>query len=146
MISQRRIKTLIEHGKRVSTLSKYRFKLGAVIFKGKKIIATGFNKNKTHPKAGQYYKHGSVHAEIDAILHATENVSGTSMLVYRSLASGQPAIAKPCAMCTQVMHEFGIKEVFWTVSGIPFWDHAFVEDLYNLINKEEAFELNNYIG
>ena len=144
MISSRRIKTLIAHGKRVSTRSEYQFKLGAIIFRGNKVISTGFNKNKTHPTARKYFQFGSIHAEIDAIVHAIENVKGASILVCRTLKNGNPAIAKPCAMCVQVMREFGIKEVFWTIQNIPFWDYSLIKDLYNLIDKKVAYVNNDY--
>ncbi len=144
MIPNKRILSLMNHGKRVSEYSEYKFKLGAIIFKGKKIISTGFNKNKTHPKAKEYFQHGSVHAEIDAILHAPYDIKGSSILVCRTYKNGKPALAKPCAMCVQVMHEFGIKEVFWTISIMPFWDNAKVIDLYEMIDKEKAFKYNNY--
>jgi deoxycytidylate deaminase len=144
MIPNKRILSLISHGKKISEYSNYKFKLGAIIFKGKKIISTGFNKNKTHPKANEYFKHGSVHAEIDAILHAPYDIQGSSILVCRMYKNGKPALAKPCAMCIQMMYEFGIKEVFWTIPVIPFWDHAKVSYLYDIIDKKKAFQYNNY--
>lgn len=144
MIPDKRITQLISHGIRVSEYSDYKFKLGAIIFRGRKITSTGFNKNKTHPKANEYFLHGSIHAEIDAILHAPCEVKGSSMLVCRTYKNGSPALAKPCAMCVQVMYEFGIKDVFWTIKDLPFWDYAKVEDLHRTIDREKAFHNNNY--
>lgn len=144
MITPKRIQKLINHAKRISDYSEYKFKLGAVIFKGNRIISTGFNKNKTHPKFNRYFKHATVHAEIDAILHSSENLVGTSMMVCRTTNTDRPAMAKPCAMCVQVMYEFGIKEVFWTTSKFPFWDSDLIENLYDKIDKSEAYKQNSY--
>ena len=146
MLPPNRLKNLFAHAKRVSALSKYRFQLGAVIFKGNRLISTGYNKNKTHPTAKKYYQHGSVHAEFDAVLHANESIDGASMLVCRVKKDGSPAMSKPCVMCTQIIFESGIKEVFWTTSELPFWDHACVKDLYKLIDKEKAFKENVFLN
>jgi len=113
-----RLNKMLKHAIRVSELSEYKFQLGAVIFRKNQIISLGFNKNKTHPLPNRYNKHGTIHAEVDAILHADPDLlSGSSILVCRHLKNGSPAMAKPCKMCERILFDFGIRDVYWTTNS-----------------------------
>lgn len=142
MISKKRLNTIRRSAKKCSDLSSYKFKIGAVIFRGKRVISMGYNKNKTHPIAAEYFQYGSIHAELDAILNANEEISGCDMFVGRF--SIGPLLAKPCPMCVQLMHNNGINRVFWTTSEKPYYSYAFVNDLYQKIDKDLAYKKNKF--
>lgn len=139
-----RLQKILEIAKKVSKHSDYKYKLGAVIFSSGKIIAIGNNSTKTNPKLSKIFKHATLHAECDAILHCVnpQQLKGSSIFVVRETSEGRPAIAKPCDMCTTMMFEYGIKMVYWTIPDFPYWDCAKVEELYNKIDHQNVYETN----
>ena len=97
-----------------SSKSNHRFKLGACIARGKRILTKAHNSRKTHPKfgAGEYQ---TLHAESYAIYKAVRqgiNLKGTTLYVYRHNNN----LAKPCPCCMGLIRKYGIKKVIY--SGI----------------------------
>jgi len=98
------------------------FRVGAVIFDGKRIISSGHNKkgicNKIYPKYQN--KRDSVHAEQNAIIKTKDwgKLSGKSMIIVRINRSGNISMAYPCDMCMSMIKHVGIKEIYYsTYSG-----------------------------
>jgi len=98
------------------------YKHGAVIFKGKEIISTGFNYD-----FGQQIRHGkfSVHAEADAILNAIKtkkNIKGASMVVVRVAWKRNNVYgnSKPCKSCTEFINKNELGPVFYTTDSCQF--------------------------
>ena len=92
--------------------SNHRFKLGACIARGKKILTKAHNSRKTHPKfgAGNFQ---TLHAESYAIYKAVRqgiNLKGTTLYVYRRNNN----LAKPCSCCMGLIHKYGIKDVIYS--------------------------------
>jgi len=92
--------------------SNHRFKLGACIARGNKVLVKAHNTRKTHPKfgAGEYQ---TLHAESHAIYKAVRqgiNIKGTTLYVYRRNNN----LAKPCRCCMALIHKYGIKEVIYS--------------------------------
>lgn len=86
--------------------STCRFRMGAVIAHGARIVALGTNKIKTHPVQRRYGSHVvSIHAEYAAILRARCDLTGSTLYVARF----KDLISKPCASCALLMYEAGIK-------------------------------------
>lgn len=86
--------------------SECRFRMGAVITNGARIMALGTNKIKTHPVQKRYGSHVvSIHAEYAAILHARCDLTGSTLYIARF----KNLISKPCASCALLMVEAGIK-------------------------------------
>jgi tRNA(Arg) A34 adenosine deaminase TadA len=145
MITKTRLQKLHEYGKRESLKSNYKFQIGAVIFQKNQIISSGYSKDKTHPIPVKYFRYGTIHAEIDAILKIhKDKLVGSSMFVYRQLKNGQPAMAKSCPMCVQVMKEFGVHYIYWTTDDFPYWDFDTVDNIVKQIDPEHSFEYNRY--
>ena len=95
-----------------SKKSNHRYKLGAAIARGNKILVKACNVMKTHPRfgSGEYSK---LHAEGHAIYKALRlgiNVEGATMYVYRKNNN----LAKPCPCCMGLIHKYGIKEVIYS--------------------------------
>ena len=95
-----------------SKKSKHRFKVGATIVRGNKVISKACNVMKTHPRYGSGY-YNNLHAEGNAIYKAVRNgldLRGTTMYVYRQNNN----LAKPCSCCMSLIHRHGIKEVVYS--------------------------------
>jgi deoxycytidylate deaminase len=94
-----------------------RQRLAACIVRGKRIVSIGVNKKKTHPIQMKFASHPEalyLHAEIDAIVNAREDVRGADMYVLRKMNNGQCGMAKPCEGCQRAIKFFGIRRVYWT--------------------------------
>jgi len=95
-----------------SEKSTHRFKIGAAIAKGKKVLSKASNTNKTNPRFGSG-NYDTLHAEGHAIYRAVRqgiDISGASIYVYRLNEN----LAKPCPGCMALIRKFGIKEVVYT--------------------------------
>jgi deoxycytidylate deaminase len=99
------------------------YRLGAVIVRGNRVIATGWNKYKTSPKSPHPFKH--IHAEVAALINCGEKAKGADIYVYREGKDGVPRLSKPCFSCLRAIKSAGIKRVFYTdvsFSCIEFTD------------------------
>jgi|TARA_R100001594_G_C3988390_1_gene251824 deoxycytidylate deaminase len=103
---------MIHVAKKASERSQERFKMGAVITRGNRVLAHGFNTNKTHPKfgSGEYKK---VHAESSAICKCIRqgiSLEGACIWIYRR----NELLAKPCPCCMELIESVGIKDIYYT--------------------------------
>ena len=97
-----------------------KYQLGAAIMlQGKKIVSTGANlQNKTHPYVfhnGFHFSRG-IHAELAAIFRVKnkETLKGATIFVYRQTKNGDFANARPCAMCYELIKQYGFKKMVYT--------------------------------
>lgn len=111
----------------ISYLGDYhRTKVGAVVVEKNHILSTGFNSNKTRPLQHKYnfyrdmtdYEHSIArqHAEVDALsplIGKEIDWSRVSIYVYRELKNGQKGCSRPCAACSKLIRDLGIKEIFY---------------------------------
>lgn len=107
-ISDKIIRAAIKNANR----STFRQRLGAVIFSGNKVHSCGFNKAKSHPITKPYHEFGTIHAEIDALINATEP-EGKDILVVRITKTKGISTSKPCRMCSQILMHHKINKVFY---------------------------------
>lgn len=128
-MTDRTVQKFLSRAREASKLATYpRQKLGAVLVYGNKILASGFNTNKTNPMQQHYNKYrgfknfsvrnnGWVHAE-GMVLLKTRFLdiewNKATIYIYRELKDGTPALAKPCAGCQIAMIERGIGTVVYT--------------------------------
>lgn len=98
--------------------STFRFKVGAVITKGGRVLSTGTNKIR-------YSKHNdrpwpSVHAEEEAIMKVLKlpdglaKLAGATIYVSRITADGNIGCAKPCPACQGLIDSVHIRKVIYT--------------------------------
>ena len=108
------------HGKNIG--------VGAVIYKGKKIIASSVNKNKTHPLMKYYNKEVPykripyLHAEIAALLAARweigkNDLKNCTVYIARKLNCDGWGFARPCPACMQALKDAGIKKIVYTTEN-----------------------------
>ena len=98
---------------RASDASKHRFRVGAAIAKGNKVLVKAHNTPKTHPQGSGRYS--TLHAEAHAINKAVRqgiSLEGTTIYVYRANNN----LAKPCPCCQGLIHKHGIKKVVYSDS------------------------------
>ena len=97
---------------------KYRFRVGAVIFKGSRILSSGKNgirSSRIHPLHKHY--NNSLHAEQNAILNIKDwsTLKGCSILVVKiSKTRGIFSMARPCDMCQELLKHVGIKTMYYS--------------------------------
>ena len=92
--------------------STARFKVGAAIARGNKVLVAAHNIWKTHPKFGSGF-YGNLHAEGHAIYKALRmgiDLSGCTIYVYRKKNN----LAKPCKCCQALIEKHGIKYVIFS--------------------------------
>ena len=95
-----------------SKKSKHRFKMGAAIAKGNKVLVAAYNSRKTHPKYGSG-AYSTLHAESHAIYKAIMqgiDIRGATIYVYRA----NDNLAKPCSCCQALIKKYGIADVVYS--------------------------------
>jgi len=103
--------------------SKYEQKVGAVILKRKSIISKGHNYShrsakKLHPRFQKWPN--SIHAEVDCIIKARQDLAGTTMYVIRINNNNQLMNSKPCDRCLMYIKHVKIKKVYYSISKYPY--------------------------
>lgn len=102
-----------------ATKSTSLYRVGAIIFKGKRIISVGHNysmrsASKLHPNKQKYP--GSIHAEMSAILKARRSLKGYSILVIRLSKNDEIRLAKPCKWCMNYLKAVGINKLYYSTN------------------------------
>lgn len=92
------------------TSTHYKYRLGAALFRAGRLISSGTNKIKTHPKSPNPYR--MVHAEVDALLKADPDlIAGCSLFVVRLLKNANFASSKPCQCCWEMAVGLGVRRI-----------------------------------
>lgn len=98
--------------------SYYPYRVGAVIYKGKRILGAGFNAVRSFSKINDKYKafRESLHAEQHAMMNVKNwsSMKGASIIVVRINMSGTISLAKPCENCMQSIRAVKIKEIYYS--------------------------------
>ena len=98
--------------------SEFKYRLGAVVFRGSEIISVGYNTTKkSHPlikRLSGIDEKFFMHAEIHSILKAGE-CEGADLLVVRIRNDNDEFVmSKPCKMCEKFIKERGIRNVIYS--------------------------------
>ena len=95
--------------------SSYRYRLGATIVSGGRVMGVGWSKTRNRPAnvSDEHLDRCSVHAEIDA-LRGISNLRRATCYVARIGAKGKTALSKPCDSCWQTLAASGVTFVYWT--------------------------------
>ena len=110
-------KKFLDIAKEEAVKSNHYHKIGAVIFKNKSIISTGYNypRRSTKHLLPKFQKwQYSLHAEICAILKARCDLSDCSILVVRVNKKGKLMMAKPCKFCSEYIDYVGLENVYYS--------------------------------
>lgn len=105
---------MIRLARKQALRSTEKFQVGAVVTKGSRVLAAGYNTGKTHPRgSGAYSK---VHAETSAIckcLRLGIDLKGASIYVFRE-GKEQARMARPCPCCMELIKSVGITDIYYT--------------------------------
>ena len=106
----------LDLAKQVSQKSDHHtHKLGCVIARGNKVLGSGFNALKTHPRSPHPFR--SIHAEFMATLNAGYDIKGATAYIFRQQKDGTWATARPCEFCWRFLMDCGIKKVIYSFEG-----------------------------
>ncbi|WP_420082676.1 hypothetical protein ACN6AT_35575 (plasmid) [Streptomyces sp. JL4002] len=94
--------------------SECRYKVGAVIAQGSRILSASANlQRNSSPSA---FKFATYHAE-EAALRQIRFVRNPTVYVARVGGSGNVLLAKPCARCQYALHQAGVAKALYTTDG-----------------------------
>lgn len=108
---------------------------GAVAIYNNKVLAFGWNSNKTSSLQARYNKErgfdgysfrSSIHAEmmvVNKIKYLDIDFSQIRVFVWRG--QEKPMLSKPCAACEKAIRDLGIRRVFYTGNS------SYIEEIYN---------------
>lgn len=113
MIKEQLLNRAISEAKK----SNFKQRHGCVIFKGNRILSSGYNEirycNRIHSKYRKWLESG-IHAEQKAILYGNYNYHRCSLLVVRLNHKNELVNSKPCPVCTKMIQDMGIKNVYYS--------------------------------
>jgi deoxycytidylate deaminase len=99
-------------------------RVGAVVFKGNRVLARGYNRLGGHPFQHRWNKLGTtLHAEMHALILAAkdrESVEGASLAVARHSRKIKQGCSYPCDRCLPALIFSGIQNVIcFSENDIP---------------------------
>ena len=98
-----------------------KFRLGAILVHRNSIVSVGMNSYKTHPLMAARTEWPFLHAEQNAIIRAgLDNCEGLDLYIARVLKNNTLALSKPCKVCTKLIKDVGIKNVYYSTNAKKF--------------------------
>lgn len=119
-----RIEKFFRIAKEAARNSECHFRHGAVLAKSSRVLNVSGNINR-YCKFADFHRtedgHGTIHAEIGAILGISRSVLRSSdVYVIRINREGELMNSRPCDMCMTAMQHVGIKRVFYSITDSEF--------------------------
>jgi pyrimidine deaminase RibD-like protein len=115
----------LELARQASLKSKYKVKVGVVIVKGNRVLASGYNQIRYLSKGVlkySAYKH-SAHAErIACAKVAKSKLKGSTVFISRSFKDGTAALAAPCLDCFKLLLDMKVAKIVYSVADYPFYE------------------------
>tara|TARA_R100000951_G_scaffold17000_1_gene13516 strand:+ start:90 stop:458 length:369 start_codon:yes stop_codon:yes gene_type:complete len=92
--------------------SPMHYRHGAVIWKGKDILGTGYNFPAAPPTMDK--RRFSIHSERDCLKGLRgDKIFNAELLCVRVTPSGALSSSKPCRGCMKLLRRKGLKNVYW---------------------------------
>lgn len=100
--------------------------IGCIAVYKNRIIAVGYNTNKTSPLQAEYNKYrdyvlppqkNGIHAEMSCLIKIKDmdiDFSKVVLYIYREDFNGNLAISRPCMACEHAIRDYGIKHIHYT--------------------------------
>jgi deoxycytidylate deaminase len=103
-----------------------RWKLGVVVVRGSRIVASANNIQKNAPHILEGGPGTSVHAEINALRKLTyqaDRAEGCTLYVVRVSRQGSRRLARPCLRCYKSIASAGIRSIVYSLDTEEFgWE------------------------
>tara|TARA_X000000950_G_scaffold283458_1_gene384329 strand:+ start:2671 stop:3063 length:393 start_codon:yes stop_codon:yes gene_type:complete len=111
----------------VAKQSPSKKKVGAVLLKKNRVIATAVNlETKTHPiqalwaeKVGRPEKI-FLHAELSALIKAKEKADKIIVARLGGLNYTELRMSKPCPVCSAYLHDCGVEHIYYSITNNKF--------------------------
>src|SRR6187551_1816233 len=106
---------LIRRAVRVAEQSTYRWRHGAVVAKGNKVLGSAPNKFRNAPAIDEH--NVSDHAEratLRELLKVRDDLRGCTIYIARVDSRGDTQMSRPCTWCMWAIISAGIKEIVYT--------------------------------
>lgn len=107
------ISSMIGIAARQALRSRCRYKVGAVLVSGGRVLAASPNLYRNSPLID--FRHATFHAE-EAVLRRAAKASGAVAYVARVDSRGSAKLARPCERCQVALASAGVRRVFFTDS------------------------------
>lgn len=90
-----------------------------------KIVSFGYNDSfSTHPIGKRYdFRYNNIHSELSAILRAkwyVDKLHKLTLVNVRFKRSGELGLSKPCTRCQEMLKDFGITNIYYTLEDGQF--------------------------
>ena len=112
---------------KASSFSDYKkCHIGCIAVYKNRVIAVGYNTNKTSPLQAEYNKYrdyilppqkNGIHAEMSCLIKIKDmdiDFSKVILYIYREDFNGNLAISRPCMACEHAIRDYGIKHIHYT--------------------------------
>ncbi|MFD9631076.1 cytidine/deoxycytidylate deaminase family protein [Streptomyces violascens] len=107
---------LLDQAIRQAMRSKCRYRIGAVLATGNRVLTFGPNTSRNSPTVD--FLNATYHAEENALRRA-RRTKGTVIYVARVNALGKPMLAAPCPRCVRALTLAGVRKAVYTTSEGP---------------------------
>ncbi|MGW3852682.1 hypothetical protein [Streptomyces fagopyri] len=94
--------------------STCRYRVGAVLAVGNRILAAGTNLRRNNPRVD--LRHATFHAEEVVLRKVRTMTSGAEIFVARVNREGLPMMAQPCPRCQEALARAEIRRAQYTVA------------------------------
>ena len=114
--------------------SPMHYRHGAVIWKGKTILGTGYNFPASPPTVDK--RRFSIHSERDCLKGLRgDKIFNAELLCVRVTPGGAMGSSKPCRGCMKLLRRKGLKNVYWfsskmrTVYSLKYQPYTILDDI-----------------
>lgn len=104
---------LLDHAIRQAMRSKCRYRMGAVLATGNRVLTFGPNIFRNSPTID--FRHSTYHAE-ENVLRRSRRTKGAVIYIARVNSAGTPMLAAPCPRCVRALISAGVRKAVYTTS------------------------------
>ncbi|MCI0562075.1 MAG: hypothetical protein MN733_26605 [Nitrososphaera sp.] len=88
-----------------------RYRVGAALFKGGRLVSIGFNCRRTHPKQNSIFRWQ--HAECNCLLGTRKyDLRLCTLFVVRITRRGKFRVSTPCSDCQDILRAAGVRHIY----------------------------------
>lgn len=108
-----RTERMLQRAVEAAELSQHRkWKLGAVVAQGARVLSTSPNKFRNPPWIN--HLESTTHAEIAALARCLRSARGATVYVARVNGQGETRLARPCLVCMKALTLAGVGATVYT--------------------------------